>query len=105
MGSPKMEQATNPTTEIVKPTAREKYSDSISACCLSTIDDHAAFNPMIVCQSCMHLIKCFKEKDAFDNYITFCQSRGRSIVTGYHKPYHVVILRRYDKTLQSIGNN
>ncbi len=75
----------------------EQYPASrIRLCCQQTIAKHAANNPMMVCQDCKHLIKCFRGEAAYRNYITFCNSRKRKIMTGTMEGYLVVVFRSYD---------
>jgi hypothetical protein len=76
------------------------YNDKyrISACCFKTVKIYAVRNPMIMCQGCKHIIKCFLEPAAFQNYVTFCHSRGRHIVTDKVGPYHVVVFKAYAPT-------
>lgn len=76
----------------------DTYNDSykLSVCCFHTVRFYAVRNPMIMCQGCKHIIKCFIEERAFLNYVKFCQSRGRNIVADKVGPYHVVIFRAYE---------
>lgn len=70
----------------------------ISACCVSTIRQHVQFNPMMVCIDCKHIIKCFKDARSFKNYLTFCKSRRRPVVTGFIEGQYTVAFRSYDMT-------
>ena len=49
-------------------------------CCKDTIRKHVDFNPMMACPECRSLIKAFKDKKSFENYIKFCHSRKREIL-------------------------
>ena len=68
----------------------------LSDCCVATIRPHVKFNPMMVCADCKNIIKCFKEERAYQNYLTFCKSRKRPVVTGVVDEYHTVAFRSYD---------
>ena len=68
----------------------------LSACCKKTIARHAAFNPMILCSGCQHIIKCFTGQKLYQQYLKFCNSRGRKVLAGCHSPYYVVIYRSFD---------
>ena len=71
-------------------------ASNLRDCCKDTIDTHALYNPMILCQSCKRLIKCFKEEREFRNYVVFCQSRGRRFDVGDHGEYKAVIFENYE---------
>ena len=68
----------------------------LSLCCNKTIARHAAFNPMILCSGCQHIIKCFTSEKLYQQYLKFCKSRGRKVLAGFHSPYYVVIYRSFD---------
>ena len=74
-----------------------KEKSQLNHCCLNTVKFYAVRNPMIMCQGCKHIIKCFLEERAFHNYVKFCNSRGRHIVADYIRPYHVVAFRAYEQ--------
>lgn len=65
-------------------------------CCRETIDLHVSHNPMMLCQVCKYLIKCFTDEPAFRNYSTFCQSRSRGFQVGFYEGYHVIVFRSYE---------
>ncbi len=69
--------------------------EELPACCQQTIETHAAYNPMIVCQTCKSLLKCFKDGPAFNNYIRFCQSRGRPFKVTDTETYKIISLNSY----------
>lgn len=71
-------------------------SSDLSPCCESTIRQHVKFNPMMVCAECKNIIKCFSEERAYQNYLTFCKSRKRPVVTGMVEEYYTVAFRSYD---------
>ena len=77
---------------------KDNFTENIelASCCKKTIARHAAFNPMILCSGCQHIIKCFTGEKYYRQYIKFCKSRGRKIVTGFYSPYYVVIYRSFD---------
>ena len=82
-------------------TEREKLpvdptEPQLATCCTSTIASHVKYNPMMVCAGCRRLIKCFLDKDAFRNYVKFCESRGRNIELGTYDRHYVVIFKGYE---------
>ena len=68
----------------------------IAACCVETIRQHVRYNPMMVCADCKNIIKCFSEERAFQNYLTFCRSRRRTVLTGVVGEHYTVAFRSYD---------
>ena len=70
--------------------------EPLKDCCKETIIAHAQYNPMMLCQVCKHLIKCFKDDSQFRNYIIFCESRGRQIFIDSFDSYQVVVFRNYE---------
>jgi hypothetical protein len=68
-------------------------TSQLRPCCEATISLHAKNNAMMVCGTCKHIIKCFSEERAYKNYLKFCDSRHRKIVTGRVDGYHIVIFR------------
>ena len=71
-------------------------SDDLQPCCRETIEAHALYNPMILCQTCKRLIKCFKDSSEYRNYTKFCNSRGRSFETAKYDMYDVVLFNNYE---------
>ena len=65
-------------------------------CCKQTIEDHAIHNPMMLCQVCKHLIKCFSSESCFRNYVKFCESRGRQVYVDRFQNYYIVVYRNYE---------
>ena len=72
------------------------HQKALKVCCQETIKAHAIYNPMMLCQVCKHLIKCFQNEASFRNYIKFCESRGRQIYTDCFESYRVVVFRNYE---------
>lgn len=70
----------------------------IPLCCIATIRQHVRFNPMMVCGSCKHIIKCFTEERAFQNFLTFCRSRRRPVLMGIVDEQYTVTFRTHDRT-------
>ncbi len=70
--------------------------ESVKPCCVTTINVHARFNPMMVCSECKHIIKCFKDEPAYDKYLIFCKSRKRQVAIGRVGEYHTIIFKSYD---------
>ena len=71
-------------------------ANNIPDCCLATIKEHVRYNPMMVCSHCKNIIKCFDNERAFQNYLTFCQSRRRNILTGLVNEHWTVAFRSYE---------
>ncbi len=69
--------------------------DLIKDCCKKTIQEHITHNKMMVCDSCKMLIKCYKDKKQFDNYLKFCNSRNRKTDTGFFADHHTVVFNPY----------
>ena len=65
-------------------------SSQLKSCCTVTIDRLAECNPMMICQQCEYLIKCFVDEVAYKNYVKFCESQKREIVQDSYKDYRVV---------------
>jgi hypothetical protein len=70
--------------------------DVIPACCIATIRQHVAYNPMMVCSTCKNIIKCFVDERGYDNYLKFCRSRRRPVVIGQVGQYLTIAFRSYD---------
>lgn len=70
--------------------------EMVKQCCVTTINVHARFNPMMVCSECKHIIKCFKDEAAYDKYLIFCKSRKRKVAIGRVGEYHTIIFKSYD---------
>lgn len=68
----------------------------LRSCCEQTVKLYAAHNPMILCQECNHLIKCFTELEHFNNYIAFCESRNREVLISELGEYKVVVFRNIE---------
>lgn len=65
-------------------------------CCQTTIEDHGANNPMMVCSGCKQIIKRFTDQKAFTAYQKFCQSRHRKIFSTTFNQWHIVIFKSYE---------
>jgi hypothetical protein len=70
--------------------------DAIPACCTVTIRQHVQYNPMMVCSACKNIIKCFVDERAYENYLKFCRSRRRPVLTGHVDHYMTIAFRSYD---------
>ena len=68
---------------------------TLSICCMKTIDELAINNPMLSCQTCSSLIKCFTDVNSYHNYIRFCSSKKRKIKTLRYKQYFVAIYNKH----------
>jgi hypothetical protein len=68
----------------------------VPRCCVNTIHLHARHNPMMVCSECKQIIKCFADERSFQNYLTFCRSRRRPVLTGRVEGLFTVVFRSYE---------
>jgi len=91
LGDPSVESTTGDPRGVEPSSA-----SAIPNCCVSTIRIHVRFNPMMVCAECKNIIKCFTDERAFRNYLTFCNSRRRPVLTGRVDEYWTVAFRSYD---------
>ncbi|MEN9835483.1 MAG: hypothetical protein RL011_1676 [Pseudomonadota bacterium] len=71
-------------------------ANNIPECCMATIQEHVRYNPMMVCGHCKNIIKCFDNERAFQNYLIFCQSRRRNVLTGLVNQHWTVAFRSYE---------
>ena len=93
--TPTIDTSVNPAKPLV--TLDDEIDiQEINPCCQETVEVHAINNPIMVCQHCKQLIKCFKDQRAFRNYLVFCKSRGRKVLAGEHQGYYVVVFRSYE---------
>ena len=72
----------------------EVEQNSFPSCCIQTMDNHSAHNHMIVCDECNDLIKLFSNGAAFRNYLKFCQSKDREVLSGRYKDFYVIIVNK-----------
>ena len=70
-----------------------------SQCCIETVSKHSAVNPMMLCQNCRNLIKCFEDKNAYLNYVKFCESRNRRLILGQTKKFFIVAFSGFNNTI------
>ncbi len=68
---------------------------ALRTCCEATIKEHVLHNEMMLCRVCHHIIKCFASESAFRNYLKFCQSRKRSVLTSRAKQHYVVVFEGF----------
>ena len=68
----------------------------LNSCCMTTIRQHALYNPMMVCNTCKQIVKCFNDERSFNNYVTFCHSRRRPVSTGTVDTYSAVTFQPYE---------
>jgi hypothetical protein len=72
--------------------ALEKNSENdLLGCCLDTIKAHARYNPMMVCNDCHQIIKCFEDEKAFRNFLKFCDTKRRPVAIGKADTYFIVV--------------
>ena len=73
----------------------------LPACCRQTVRSHVAHNPMMVCPDCKIMIKCFVDEKSYNNYVTFCRSRGRRIKTVLDSGFYFVMYNNYPMSIGS----
>ena len=73
----------------------------LAPCCRQTVRSHVAHNPMMVCPDCKLMIKCFSDERSFNNYVTFCRSRGRRIKTVVDSGFYFVMYNNYPMSIGS----
>lgn len=66
----------------------------VSSCCLDTIKELAQNNPMMACQHCGKIIKCFREESSFNKYALFCESRKRNIQKANYETYKIILFKK-----------
>ena len=76
---------------------------SVQACCRQTVRRHVAHNPMMVCPDCKIMIKCFSDERSFNNYLTFCRSRGRRVKTASDVGFFFVMYNTYPMSIGTGG--
>jgi len=76
---------------------------SMQACCRQTVRSHVAHNPMMVCPDCKIMIKCFADERSFNNYLTFCRSRGRRVKTASDVGFYFVMYNTYPMSIGTGG--
>jgi hypothetical protein len=72
-------------------------------CCRETVKSHVAHNPMMVCPDCKIMIKCFSDEKSFNNYLTFCRSRGRRVKTVVDSGFYFAMYNTYPMHFSSGG--
>lgn len=85
-----------PEDEALAAAAKFNAFGDITSCCRSTIEQLVRDNPMMVCGECKNIIKCFQDDRSFHNYLTFCKSRRRPVVTGMVNGYWTIAFRSYN---------
>ena len=73
----------------------EKKPFEMSPCCLETVSELAENNPMMACQHCEKIIKCFKDDSSFNRYARFCHSRKRNIDVASYKEYRIILFKKH----------
>jgi hypothetical protein len=72
-------------------------------CCRETVRSHVFHNPMMVCPDCKIMIKCFSDEKSFNNYLTFCRSRGRRVKTASESGFYFAMYNTYPMSIGSGG--
>ncbi len=76
------------------PIDHKRLEGELRNCCKETVISHAINNPMMMCQTCKYIIKCFKEDKAFRNYVRFCCSSSRKITISEVAGYKVIVFHK-----------
>lgn len=76
---------------------------ALPPCCRETVRSHVAHNPMMVCPDCKIMIKCFADEKSFNNYLTFCKSRGRRVKTAVESGFYFAMYNTYPMSIGSGG--
>lgn len=71
-----------------------QQSDIFSACCVRSMKAHANHNLMIVCSECNDLIKLFTDEVSYRNYLKYCDSKKRKVISGRYDKFEVVIVKK-----------
>lgn len=82
---------------LLKPGALQ----GLQSCCRETVRSHVIHNPMMVCPDCKIMIKCFSDEKSFNNYVTFCRSRGRRVKTAADSGFFFVMYNTYPMSIGS----
>ena len=72
-------------------------------CCRETVRSHVTHNPMMVCPDCKIMIKCFSDEKSFNNYLTFCRTRGRRVKTVVESGFYFAMYNTYPMSIGSGG--
>jgi hypothetical protein len=86
-----------------EPLMAEGALRTLQACCRQTVRSHVAHNPMMVCPDCKIMIKCFADERSFNNYLTFCRSRGRRVKTASDVGFFFVMYNTYPMSIGTGG--
>ncbi|MDD9950003.1 MAG: hypothetical protein OXT67_00410 [Zetaproteobacteria bacterium] len=89
-------QVSSYTMAVDKNGELQQPAGQLRDCCKETVRLYAAHNPMILCQECNHLIKCFTDQEHFENYLCFCSSRNREVLVSAYEDYKVVVFRNIE---------
>jgi hypothetical protein len=74
---------------------------SLQPCCRQTVRSHVTHNPMMACPDCKIMIKCFSDEKSFNNYVTFCRSRGRRVKTASDSGFYFAMYNTYPMSIGS----
>ena len=85
--------------EKFAPLMAESALKGLTPCCRKTVRSHVAHNPMMVCPDCKMMIKCFSDEKSFNNYVTFCKSRGRRIKSVTDAGFYFVMYNNYPMSI------
>ncbi|MEI6833558.1 MAG: hypothetical protein WCL28_06150 [bacterium] len=97
--SPKSAPLSEDVAEKFAPLMVETALKNLTPCCRQTVRSHVAHNPMMVCPDCKMMIKCFADEKSFNNYVTFCKSRGRRIKTVMDAGFYFVMYNNYPMSI------
>ena len=68
---------------------------NLRPCCVDTVARFSNLNPMIMCPSCKHMIKSFKDIASFQMYLKFCDSQNRFVDAGRYGDLFVVLYQPF----------
>lgn len=79
---------------VVPDSSYEAFSQGLPTCCQKSILAYSSRNEMLACDDCGRIIKLYEDELVFQNFVTFCNSRHRKIITGECNGYSVVAFYR-----------
>ena len=69
--------------------------DQPNKCCKETIHFHSDHNKLIVCENCHKKIKIYDNFDIYKNFLVFCNSRNRQVLSSKVGDYLIAICNCY----------
>jgi len=78
-------------------TTQDRNLTMLSDCCVRTIQIHSRHNHMMVCSECKQVLKTFRDEQPMKNYLRFCASRARKVITSRIDGLAVVAYSSYEQ--------